>query len=42
MKLEIVDLCERIYGTGGGGSYTGQLLNDENGVTFNMNGDGGS
>ncbi|XP_073311500.1 protein EXORDIUM-like 3 [Primulina huaijiensis] len=36
--VEIADLCEGIYGTGGGGSYTGQMLNGEDGATFNMNG----
>ncbi|KAL1151685.1 hypothetical protein V6Z11_A09G058800 [Gossypium hirsutum] len=36
--VEIADLCEGIYGTGGGGSYTGQLFNDKDGATFNMNG----
>ncbi|XP_068649967.1 protein EXORDIUM-like 3 [Aristolochia californica] len=35
---EIADLCEGIYGTGGGGSYTGQMLNGEDGATYNMNG----
>ena len=37
-KLEIAGLCEGIYGTSGGGSYTGQLLNGEDGAAFNMNG----
>ncbi|XP_058085475.1 protein EXORDIUM-like 3 [Magnolia sinica] len=37
---EIADLCEGIYGTGGGGSYTGQMLNDEDGATYNLNGIG--
>nr|KAJ0220550.1 hypothetical protein LSAT_V11C200098300 [Lactuca sativa] len=36
--VEIADLCEGIYGTGGGGSYTGQMLNDEDGATYNMHG----
>ncbi|XP_015067414.1 protein EXORDIUM-like 3 [Solanum pennellii] len=36
--VEIADLCEGIYGTGGGGSYTGQMLNGEDGATYNMNG----
>ncbi|EPS64796.1 hypothetical protein M569_09985, partial [Genlisea aurea] len=36
--VEIADLCEGIYGTGGGGSYTGQMLNDGDGATYNMNG----
>ncbi|KAM7494606.1 hypothetical protein LguiB_029215 [Lonicera macranthoides] len=36
--VEIADLCEGIYGTGGGGSYTGQMMNDRDGATFNMNG----
>ncbi|XP_031493582.1 protein EXORDIUM-like 3 [Nymphaea colorata] len=35
---EIADLCEGIYGTGGGGSYTGQLSVDKTGATYNMNG----
>ncbi|KAH6761250.1 EXORDIUM like 3 [Perilla frutescens var. frutescens] len=36
--VEIADLCEGIYGTGGGGSYTGQMMNDRDGATYNMNG----
>ncbi|KAL9283108.1 Protein EXORDIUM-like 3 [Arabidopsis thaliana] len=36
--VEIADLCEGIYGTGGGGSYTGQMLNDHSGATYNVNG----
>ncbi|EPS63989.1 hypothetical protein M569_10793, partial [Genlisea aurea] len=36
--VEIADLCEGIYGTGGGGSYTGQLLVGRDGATYNMNG----
>ncbi|GMH08800.1 hypothetical protein Nepgr_010640 [Nepenthes gracilis] len=36
--VEIADLCEGIYGTGGGGSYTGQLLDGHDGATYNMNG----
>ncbi|KAF5731091.1 EXORDIUM like 3 [Tripterygium wilfordii] len=36
--VEIADLCEGIYGTGGGGSYTGQMLNSHDGATYNMNG----
>ncbi|TYG43334.1 hypothetical protein ES288_D11G008000v1 [Gossypium darwinii] len=36
--VEIADLCEGIYGTGGGGSYMGQLLNGKDGATYNMNG----
>ncbi|RWW30390.1 hypothetical protein GW17_00005032 [Ensete ventricosum] len=40
---EIADLCEGIYGTGGGGAYTGQLLIDAHtGAAFNMHGVGGS
>ncbi|KAJ6836841.1 putative protein EXORDIUM-like 3 [Iris pallida] len=39
---EIADLCEGIYGTGGGGSYTGQMLVDErSGAAYNVNGVGG-
>ncbi|GMH18342.1 hypothetical protein Nepgr_020183 [Nepenthes gracilis] len=36
--VEIADLCEGIYGTGGGGSYMGQLLAGYDGATYNMNG----
>uniref|UniRef100_M1DIX8 Uncharacterized protein n=1 Tax=Solanum tuberosum TaxID=4113 RepID=M1DIX8_SOLTU len=36
--IEIADLCEGIYGTSGGRSYTGQMLNGEDGATYNMNG----
>ncbi|PNX80781.1 protein exordium-like 3 [Trifolium pratense] len=36
--VEIADLCEGIYGTGGGGSYTGQVLDGHDGATYNMNG----
>lgn len=36
--VEIADLCEGIYGTGGGGSYTGQLMEDHDGSTYNING----
>lgn len=36
---EIADLCEGIYGTGGGGAYTGQLLTDgRSGAAYNVNG----
>ncbi|KAK1325774.1 hypothetical protein QJS10_CPA01g02669 [Acorus calamus] len=38
---EIADLCEGIYGTGGGGSYTGQLMDGRRGVKYNLNGVGG-
>jgi Phosphate-induced protein 1 conserved region len=39
---EIADLCEGIYGTGGGGAYTGQLLVDgQSGASYNLNGVGG-
>ncbi|KAL3714050.1 hypothetical protein ACJRO7_006057 [Eucalyptus globulus] len=36
--VEIADLCEGIYGTGGGGSYTGQMMEGPDGATYNMNG----
>ncbi|MCD7470186.1 hypothetical protein HAX54_009864 [Datura stramonium] len=36
--VEIADLCEGIYGTGGSGSCTGQMLNGGDGATYNMNG----
>lgn len=36
--VEVADLCEGIYGTGGGGSYTGQMINDKDGATYNMHG----
>lgn len=35
---EIADLCEGIYGTGGGGSYMGSVLQDASSATYNMNG----
>lgn len=35
---EIADLCEGIYGSGGGGSYTGQVLQDKTGASYNLNG----
>ncbi|KAK9143346.1 hypothetical protein Syun_012746 [Stephania yunnanensis] len=39
---EIADLCEGIYGTGGGGSYMGQLMEDgRDGATYNVVGNGG-
>ncbi|GAB2249940.1 hypothetical protein Droror1_Dr00013299 [Drosera rotundifolia] len=34
--VEIADLCEGIYGSGGGGSYTGMMLEGEDGATYNM------
>ncbi|GFP97950.1 protein exordium-like 3 [Phtheirospermum japonicum] len=37
---EIADLCEGIYGTGGGGSYTGQMSTGKDGATYNLNGTG--
>lgn len=33
---EIGDLCEGLYGTGGGGGYIGQVMEDKGGRTFNM------
>ncbi|KAG9158571.1 hypothetical protein Leryth_025812 [Lithospermum erythrorhizon] len=36
--VEIADLCQGIYGTGGGGSYPGQMLKGKDGATYNMNG----
>ncbi|XP_010926883.2 protein EXORDIUM-like 5 [Elaeis guineensis] len=38
---EIADLCEGIYGTGGGGGYTGQVSKDGQGRSYNINGRGG-
>ncbi|KAJ7967068.1 Protein EXORDIUM-like [Quillaja saponaria] len=35
---EIGDLCEGLYGTGGGGGYIGQVMRDKEGRTFNLNG----
>jgi hypothetical protein len=35
---EIADLCEGIYGTGGGGSYIGQILKNRAGASYNLNG----
>ncbi|XP_068645751.1 protein EXORDIUM-like 5 [Aristolochia californica] len=37
---EIGDLCEGLYGTGGGGGYIGQVLSDRKGRQYNMNGRG--
>lgn len=38
---EIGDLCEGLYGTGGGGGYIGQVMRDGGGRSFNMNGQRG-
>ncbi|CAA6655854.1 unnamed protein product [Spirodela intermedia] len=38
---EIADLCEGIYGTGGGGGYAGQVMTDGAGRKFNVNGRAG-
>ncbi|GMY05281.1 protein EXORDIUM-like 5 [Fagus crenata] len=35
---EIGDLCEGLYGSGGGGGYIGQVAKDKGGRTFNVNG----
>lgn len=35
---EIGDLCEGLYGTGGGGGYIGQVRRDRGGRTYNLNG----
>ncbi|KAM7470989.1 hypothetical protein LguiA_009172 [Lonicera macranthoides] len=35
---EIGDLCEGLYGTGGGGGYVGQVMKDRMGRTYNLNG----
>ncbi|KAL3813955.1 hypothetical protein ACJIZ3_015223 [Penstemon smallii] len=35
---EIGDLCEGLYGTGGGGGYIGQVMKDKNGRTYNLKG----
>ncbi|XP_031125534.1 protein EXORDIUM-like 5 [Ipomoea triloba] len=35
---EIGDLCEGLYGTGGGGGYIGQVMKDREGRTYNMKG----
>ncbi|XVF67133.1 hypothetical protein PTKIN_Ptkin10aG0096500 [Pterospermum kingtungense] len=35
---EIGDLCEGLYGTGGGGGYIGQVMRDRKGRTYNLNG----
>lgn len=34
--VEIGDLCEGLYGSGGGGSYTGLVLRDEDGASYNV------
>ncbi|KMZ67933.1 Phosphate-responsive 1 family protein [Zostera marina] len=38
---EIGDLCEGVYGTGGGGGYTGQVSSDEEGRRYNLIGKNG-
>ncbi|XP_020093447.1 protein EXORDIUM-like 5 [Ananas comosus] len=38
---EIADLCEGVYGTGGGGGYTGAVSTDARGGSFNLNGRNG-
>ncbi|GMH13478.1 hypothetical protein Nepgr_015319 [Nepenthes gracilis] len=38
---EIGDLCEGLYGTGGGGGYIGQVMRDNGGRSFNMYGRNG-
>ncbi|KAI4375463.1 hypothetical protein MLD38_013330 [Melastoma candidum] len=38
---EIGDLCEGLYGTGGGGGYIGMVIKDGEGKSYNMNGKGG-
>lgn len=35
---EIGDLCEGVYGSGGGGGYAGQVASDGEGRQFNVNG----
>ncbi|WVZ57492.1 hypothetical protein U9M48_007871 [Paspalum notatum var. saurae] len=35
---EIADLCEGVYGTGGGGGYAGKVAVDEQGRSWNVNG----
>eukprot|EP00249_Psilotum_nudum_P005164 c18628_g1_i1 orf=426-1445(-) len=37
---EVADLCEGMYGTGAGGSYTGLVLKDRFGASYNMRGIG--
>ncbi|XP_059434693.1 protein EXORDIUM-like 5 [Corylus avellana] len=39
---EIGDLCEGLYGTGGGGGYIGQVMRDRGGRTYNLNGKWGT
>ncbi|KAH7689890.1 Protein EXORDIUM-like protein [Dioscorea alata] len=38
---EIGDLCEGVYGSGGGGGYTGEVEKDEKGRRWNMKGRNG-
>ena len=38
---EIGDLCEGVYGSGGGGGYMGQVMRDQQGRTFNLYGKSG-
>ncbi|CAN6324694.1 unnamed protein product [Urochloa humidicola] len=38
---EIADLCEGVYGTGGGGGYAGKVEVDAQGRSWNVNGSNG-
>lgn len=38
---EIADLCEGLYGTGGGGGYIGEVMSDGEGRKYNLNGRNG-
>lgn len=38
---EIGDLCEGLYGSGGGGGYIGAVMKDKEGRSYNLNGKNG-
>ncbi|KAJ0699690.1 putative protein EXORDIUM [Helianthus annuus] len=37
-QTEVGDLCEGLYGRGGGGAYVGVILTDATGAAYNLNG----
>ncbi|KAF5785711.1 putative protein EXORDIUM [Helianthus annuus] len=37
-QTEVGDLCEGLYGRGGGGAYVGEILTDATGAAYNLNG----
>ncbi|KAJ0699689.1 putative protein EXORDIUM [Helianthus annuus] len=37
-QTEVADLCEGLYGRGGGGAYVGEILTDATGAAYNLSG----